>query len=94
MAQYKLFQLYTGTPAVATVQSGTIQIFSNASGILLQQDVDGTVRSLGRYETGIITTNRVVTGDATKSFSATVSGWVTFTGPSGQKWAVPAFTYV
>ncbi len=89
MAYYKLFQLNTGAPASTTIQSNTLEVYSNNSGVLLSVVSGGNPFVVGRYETGIIANSRVVTGLNLVGFS----GWIPFIGPSGQTWVVPAYGY-
>ena len=97
MAFYKLFQLNTGVPAANTIQSNTVQIFSNASGALLTRTSGQAPVALGSNLTGaLLNSITVFTTGSAGTVAQQIAGnsgiWIPVI-LSGQRYAIPAFIY-
>jgi hypothetical protein len=111
MAGQKTFRLVTGTsqtPATA-VTDGTIEIFADASGRLVGQNIGGAKFLVGTFATGAVAQTAVRTGVATFLLTGTVYGetqntllgtglgtpfrWLPFLDSTGGLLAVPAYRY-
>jgi hypothetical protein len=97
MAFYKLFQLNTGVPAPSTIQSNTIQVYSNASGALITVQSGKSPVLIGSVLTGaLLNSVTVFTTGSAGTVAQQVAGnsgiWIPVT-LSGVRYAVPAFIY-
>lgn len=97
MAFYKLFQLNTGVPASNTIQSNTVQIFSNASGVLLSKVSGQSPVALGSSLTGALQAAVTVfttgsAGTVAQQIAGNSGIWIPVV-LSGQRYAIPAFIY-
>lgn len=97
MAYYKLFQLNTGAPNSTTIQSNTLQIYSNASGVLLSRTSGQAPVALGSALTGaLLNSVTVFTTGSAGTVAQQIAGnsgiWIPVI-LSGQRYAIPAFIY-
>ena len=97
MALYKIFTLNTGVPTPASVQSGNLTVYANASGALLsQQSGQAPVTVFSQLTGALLTSVTVFTTGSAGTVSQQVAGnsgiWIPVT-LSGQRYAIPAFIY-
>lgn len=85
------FRLQTGVPSAPV--AGVVGLYANASGALVQQNSNGAQFSIGSLVTGVIPNASVIGPVGTGIFAFQPTGWLAYVGPTGQKFAVPVFTY-
>lgn len=83
------FRVQSTAPDAPTTSS-VVGVYADTSGRLISKTSAGVLTQVGTQFTGTISAASVVSGAL---LGGSVSGWLPVTGPNGQKWVIPAYSY-
>lgn len=83
------FRVKTTEPSAPSTSS-VVVVYADASGRLVSKNSASALTQVGTQFTGTVPAANVISGTL---LGGAVSGWLHFTGPNNEQWAVPAYRH-